>query len=65
MLLNPKQRKKIITVPNFLLNAINENMKLFYDCEPHDYLFPISKHYIERDLKRGVEKSGVKKANEI
>ena len=55
------KRKRVITAPNFLLDTIKEYMELFYDCDPQDYLFPISKNYIERELKRGVDKSGVKK----
>lgn len=58
----PKTQKgnRIITVPDFLLADLKDYMDSIYCLEDNDRLFPVTKYYMEHEMKRGVKNSGVK-----
>lgn len=53
--------KRVITLPDFLVLELEEYIKRLYGMMPDDRLFSITKSYLEREMMRGVELSGVKK----
>lgn len=59
----PKTSKsnRIITIPDFLLEDLKDYINCLYCIEPNDRLFPVTKHYFEKEMKRGVKISGVKR----
>lgn len=58
----PKTQKgnRIITVPDFLLADLKDYMNNIYCLEDNDRLFPVTKYYMEHEMKRGVKNSEVK-----
>ena len=58
----PKTQKgnRIITAPDFLLADLKDYMNNIYCLEDNDRLFPVTKYYMEHEMKRGVKNSGVK-----
>lgn len=63
MILDPKtpKSKRIITIPDFLCNIIQDYVQKFYDYESKDRLFQISRHYLQKEMIRGCKASGVKR----
>lgn len=59
----PKTKKSIRTIkmPDFLCEEMQDYLKMQYSITESDRLFPISKHYLQREMTRGAEKSGVKR----
>ena len=59
----PKTPKsnRIIKMPDFLCQEIQEYIKTLYGCESGDRLFPISKSYLHHEMDRGSKESGVKR----
>ncbi len=59
----PKTQKsnRIITIPDFLLADLKDYMNNIYCLEDTDRLFPVTKYYMEHEMKRGVKNSGVKR----
>ncbi|WP_312070453.1 site-specific integrase [Anaerotignum propionicum] len=59
----PKTPKsnRIISIPEFLLEDLKDYVDSIYQPKATDRLFPVTKHYFEREMKRGVALSGVKK----
>ncbi len=59
----PKTKKsnRIITMPQFLCEEIQEYLKQFYNVEPDSRIFPISKHYLHHEMDRGAKETGVKR----
>ena len=59
----PKTPKsnRIIKMPDFLCQEIQEYMKTLYSCESSDRMFPISKSYLHHEMDRGAKQSGVKR----
>ena len=53
--------KRDITLPAFLCNIVKDYAARLVDYEPHERLFPVTKSYINYEMKRGCAKSGVKK----
>lgn len=53
--------KRIISMPDFLCEEIQEYISLFYECSPTDRLFPISKSYLHHEMDRGSKASGIKR----
>lgn len=53
--------KRIIFLPIFLSKLIKEYSNKLYDYLPNERLFPVTKHYLLHEIRRGVKKSGVKK----
>lgn len=60
---DPKTPKSIRTVsmPDFLAEELQDYIRSLYKIEENDRLFPITKSYLHREMKRGCEESGVKR----
>lgn len=60
---DPKTPKSIRTVsmPDFLAEELQDYIHSLYKIEENDRLFPITKSYLHREMKRGCEESGVKR----
>lgn len=59
----PKTKKsnRIIKMPDFLCEEMQEYIKMFYGAKPTDRIFPISKHYLHHEMNRGSKATGVKR----
>ena len=59
---DPKTSKSIRTVsmPDFLSEELQDYIRSLYKIGEDDRLFPITKSYLHREMKRGCEESGVK-----
>lgn len=59
----PKTPKsnRIIQMPKFLVEELKDYVKMIYDLNPNDRLFPVCKSYLYRMMKKGAEIAGVKK----
>ncbi|MDR2046343.1 MAG: site-specific integrase [Clostridiales bacterium] len=59
----PKTPKsnRVIKMPRFLCEEMQEYMKTLYGIEPNDRLFTITKHYLHHEMDRGAKQSGVKR----
>ena len=53
--------KRIITIPEFLVADLQDYLNSLYHSRKHDRILPVTKYYLEHEMKRGVEKSGVKR----
>lgn len=51
---------RTITMPDFLCEEIREFMSSMYGVKPDERIFPITKHYLRHEMKRGCELAGVK-----
>jgi integrase len=60
---DPKTRKsnRMIIMPDFLIEEMEEYTKGLYGYKPDDRIFQISKTSLHNELKRGVQLAGVKK----
>ena len=60
---SPKTKKsnRIIKMPDFLVEEMQDCMKMYYSLEPNDRLFPVTKKYLFHEMERGCKASGVKK----
>ena len=56
----PKSTRNI-RMPEFLVDELRDYVNMLYDLDPTDRLFPISKSYLYRMMKKGSELAGVKK----
>jgi integrase len=56
----PKSRR-VITVPDFLLDILEDYAGRLVDYEPSERLFEYTKHFLQNEMARGCKKSGVKK----
>ena len=59
----PKTTKgnRIIDIPKFLSDEIQDYIKMLYGIKPTDRMFPVSKHYLHREMDRGSKEAGVKR----
>ena len=59
----PKTEKsrRVIALPDFLVEEINDYASRLYGVMPTDRMFMVTKSYLEHEMLRGVELSGVKK----
>ena len=59
----PKTPKsnRVIQMPQFLCDEIQDYLKQLYGAEPDSRIFPISKAYLYREMERGCKATGVKK----
>lgn len=53
--------KRIITLPDFLVAELEEYVSRLYGMMANDRLFMITKSYLEKEMARGAELSGVKR----
>ncbi|GAA6410857.1 hypothetical protein K040078D81_49740 [Blautia hominis] len=60
---SPKTKKsnRVIKMPQFLSEEMEDCMKLFYSLKPTDRLFPVTKHYLCHEMDRGCKAAGVKR----
>lgn len=63
LILDPKtpKSKRIITMPKFLCDIVQNYASKLYDYEPTERLFPVTKYYLHHEMDRGCKKSGVKR----
>ena len=59
----PKTKKsnRVIKMPQFLCEELQDYIKMFYSAEKDDRIFPISKHYLHSEMDRGCKQAGVKR----
>ena len=59
----PKTKKsnRVIKMPQFLREEMQDYLKMFYSTEKDDRIFPISKHYLHSEMDRGCKETGVKR----
>ena len=53
--------KRVIALPDFLVTELDEYVGKLYGIMANDRMFLITKHYLEKEMIRGVELSGVKR----
>lgn len=56
-----EKSKRIITLPDFLVEEMNDYISRLYGMMTNDRLFMVTKSYLGDELARGVKMSGVKK----
>ncbi len=63
LILTPKTKKsmRIITLPNFICNLIQEYTSHLYDYHNEERLFTVTKHYLYHEMNRGCKNANVKK----
>lgn len=59
----PKTEKsnRTITMPRFLADEMQEYLKMQYDIGLDDRMFPVTKSYLYREMRRGCQETGVKR----
>ena len=59
----PKTPKsnRVIQMPQFLCDEIQDYLKQLYGVEPDSRIFPVSKNYLHREMDRGCKETGVKR----
>ena len=59
----PKTKKsnRVIKMPQFLCEEMQEYIKMFYSAGKSDRIFPVSKHYLKHEMERGSKETGVKR----
>ena len=59
----PKTPKsiRVIQMPKFLCDEIQDYFKMFYSLDSDSRIFPISKNYLHREMARGSKATGVKR----
>lgn len=59
----PKTKKsnRVVKMPQFLSEEMEDCMKLFYSLKPKDRIFPVTKHYLSHEMDRGCKETGVKR----
>ena len=56
-----KKSNRVIKMPQFLCEEMQDYIKMFYSAEKDDRIFPISKHYLHSEMDRGCKQAGVKR----
>ena len=59
----PKTPKgnRIISMPDFLCQQMQEYLHSLYGCKPTDRIFPITKSYLHHEMDRGSKEQGIKR----
>ena len=59
----PKTKKsnRVIKMPQFLADEMQDCFKLFYSLKANDRIFPVMKHYLHHEMDRGSKAAGVKR----
>lgn len=59
----PKTPKsiRVIQMPKFLSEEMQDYLKMFYSLDDDSRIFPISKNYLHREMDRGSKATGVKR----
>jgi len=53
--------KRVITIPQFMATDLQDYTNGIYEPHEKDRLLPITKYYLEHEMKRGIKESGVKR----
>jgi integrase len=53
--------KRIISIPDFLSEEMQEYIKMFYSQSSSERLFPMSKSYLHHEMTRGAAAQGIKR----
>lgn len=63
LITTPKTEKsnRTITMPNFLCEEMQDYISHLYDVHPDERIFPVSKHFLQHEMKRGSTLAGVKR----
>ena len=63
LITSPKTEKsnRVITMPKFLSEEMQDYMKMLYDVGENDRIFPVTKGYLHKEMDRGVKETGVKR----
>ena len=63
LILEPKtaKSKRVIDIPKFLCDMVQEYISQLYDLKPNDRIFPITKYYLNHEIDRGSKKAGIPK----
>ncbi|WP_458398092.1 site-specific integrase [Anaerotignum sp.] len=54
----PKSKREVV-IPDFLCSELQDYMNMCYDQKSTDRLFPVSKNFLTRMMKRGTKKAGL------
>lgn len=54
-----KKSKRIIDMPDFLVDEMQDYIKMCYGIKPTDRLFKISRGYLHHEMDRGVQETGL------
>ena len=59
----PKTKKsnRVIQMPQFLCEEMQDYLKQLYGAEPDSRIFPVSKYYLHHEMDRGCKETGVKR----
>ena len=59
---SPKTKKsnRVVKMPQFLCDEMQDYLKMFYSTDTAARIFPVSKHYLKREMARGCKETGVK-----
>ena len=62
LITTPKTEKsnRVIRMPKFLVQEIQDYLKMLYGIGPEDRMFQVTKSYLYREMKRGAREAGVK-----
>lgn len=60
LILTPKN-KRTITLPDFICDMVQDYVTHLYDHKPKERLFPVTKSYLDHEMRRKCQKSGVKR----
>lgn len=63
LILAPKTPKshRTVTLPDPLVSIVKDYLKTLYEPQPNERLFEVTKHYMNHEMRRGCELSGVKR----
>jgi integrase len=53
--------KRVVNMPEFLCEEIEEYLKMLYEIEPEDRIFTITKSYLHHEMDRGSKAANVKR----
>ena len=56
-----KNSNRIVKMPQFLCNEMQDFFKQYYSLQPDDRIFPVTKYYLSHEMDRGCKESGVKR----
>ena len=61
LITTPKTEKsnRVITMPQFLAEEVQDYIKMLYGIEPDDRMFTVTKSYLHREMDRGSKEAGV------
>ena len=61
LITTPKTEKsnRVITMPQFLAEEIQDYIKILYGIGPDDRMFTVTKSYLHREMDRGAKEAGV------